>query len=195
MADRPSGLSDISPTDAALVERARRGETEAFDLLVRRHIGLAHGLARQAVGGDGDLANDVVQDAFVTALERLEECRNPERFRAWLLTIVRNRAHNVRKYEARRRGADLGGVQAAWGGRGADREVEAGELRAQIEEGMKEMTQLQRRVFGLHDLEGWDHGEIAHELGISAGSSRFHLHVARKALRTRLSAYPTAWSR
>ena len=52
---------------------------------------------------------------------------------------------------------------------------------------MQHLTELQRRVLVLYDLEGWKHGEIARELGISAGSSRVHLHVARKAMRKRLS--------
>jgi RNA polymerase sigma-70 factor (ECF subfamily) len=60
---------------------------------------------------------------------------------------------------------------------------------------MDGLTELQRRTFALHDLEGWDHQEIASELGTTPGSSRVHLHAARKAMREHLSAYPAAWSR
>jgi RNA polymerase sigma-70 factor (ECF subfamily) len=48
---------------------------------------------------------------------------------------------------------------------------------------MENLTELQRKVLVLYDLEGWKHGEIARELGISAGSSRVHLHVARRSMR------------
>lgn len=192
--DGPDRLSDGSPTDAVLVERARRGDERAFERLVRRHMGLALAVARQTVGGSMDDAEDVVQDAFVAALTRIEDCRDPGRFRAWLLTIVRNRAHNVRKYEARRRGEPLEHAASFPSGDDASRETERREMEKEIEDGMEAMTEMQRRVFGLHDLEGWDHAEIAAELGISRGSSRFHLHVARKALRSHLSTYPAAWS-
>ena len=53
---------------------------------------------------------------------------------------------------------------------------------------MKHLTELQRRVLVLYDLEGWKHSEIARELGISTGSSRVHLHVARRNMRKRLSS-------
>lgn len=55
---------------------------------------------------------------------------------------------------------------------------------------MKDLTELQRKVLVLYDLEGWKHAEIAQELGISPGSSRVHLHVARKAMRRLLAGPP-----
>jgi RNA polymerase sigma factor (sigma-70 family) len=61
------------------------------------------------------------------------------------------------------------------------------ELRGRLREAMTHLTELQRRVLVLYDLEGWRHGEIATELGISAGSSRVHLHVARKTMRKQLT--------
>ncbi len=187
--------SDASPPDGALVERVRSGDTRAFELLVRRHLGVAHGVARRTVGGSHDDADDVVQEAFITALKRIDDLADPERFRGWFLTIVRNRAHNFREYQAVRTGSPLDDVVPVASSDDPSRRVEESELREELEAAMGDLTDLQRGVFRRHDLEGWDHGEIADDLGISRGSSRFHLHVARKALRKRLSAYPLAWSR
>ena len=61
------------------------------------------------------------------------------------------------------------------------------ELRGRLGEAMNNLTEMQRKVLVLYDLEGWKHAEIAGKLGISAGSSRVHLHVARKAMRRLLT--------
>ncbi len=79
---------------AELVLRARRGDPTAFDELVRRHLRAAYVVALAVLGRPAD-ADDIAQEAFVTALERLEDCRDPARFSGWLLQIVRNRAKHA----------------------------------------------------------------------------------------------------
>src|SRR5262245_63986837 len=81
-------------SNADLVARALRGETAAFDVLVRRHLRAAYAVAL-AIVREPQEAEDVAQDAMVTAFERLETCREPERFAGWLLQVVRNRALNA----------------------------------------------------------------------------------------------------
>ena len=73
---------DSDDTNAALVARVRLGETKAFDQLVRRHLRLAHSVARSTLDNPDD-ADDVCQDAFIRALERIDDCRNPGRFGSW----------------------------------------------------------------------------------------------------------------
>jgi len=187
--------SKASLTDAELVERVRAGEERAFEQLVRRHLRMAHAVARSKLGGDSDDADDVCQEAFLSALERIDDCRNPERFGAWLGSIVRNKAHNYRSYLAVRQGPALESVASARSADDTSAAVERAEVEAGIREAMSHLTELQRKVFVRFDLEGWSHGEIAEELGISPGASRFHLHAARRALRDRLAAYPLSWSR
>lgn len=184
-----------SETDAKLVERVRAGDGRAFDRLVRRHLRAAHAVARSKLGGNDDDADDVCQEAFMTALQRIEDCRDPERFRPWLLSIVRNKAHNYRAYLSVREAAPLEAVEPASDTDDASARVERHELRDELAEALAELTKLQRSVFVRFDMEGRDHGEIAEELGISRGASRFHLHAARRALRKRLSAHRLAWSR
>ena len=177
---------DNGETDGLLVARVRRGDSRAFDQLVRRHLRTAHAVARATLDNPDD-ADDVCQDAFIRALRRIDNCRNPDRFKAWLMAIVRNTAHNRRQYNQVRAAAPL--EKAVSAASGDDPLADAGraELRAHLSEAMTHLTDLQRKVLVLYDMEGWSHGEIANELGISAGSSRVHLHVARKAMRRLLS--------
>ena len=68
------------------------------------------------------------------------------------------------------------------------RDLEQSELRSELQAALAELTDLQRRVIVMHDLEGWAHREIADELSISYGSSRVHLHNARRRMRKLLAA-------
>ncbi len=181
--------------DSELVERVWRGDPHAFDRLVRRHLRAAHSVARARLNGSHMDADDVVQDAFIAALERIEECRRPERFRSWLLTIVRNRAHNHRRYEAIRATEPLESVGAMAEPNDPGARLAEGEIEKELERAMEGLSAVQREVFTLFALEGWSHGEIARKLDISVGTSRYHLHVARKAVRERLTTLPLEWNR
>ncbi len=172
--------------DAQLVERARRGDAAAFEALVRRHYRAAYAVALSALGQAMD-AEDVCQDAFVRALQRLDELRDPGRFAAWLLRIVRNLAANYRSYRRVRSAQPLDQVSAASESDTA-REAERSELRQELEAAIAELGPAQREVMLLHDLEGWKHREIADSLGLSEGMSRQHLFNARRKLRERLGA-------
>ncbi len=176
------------PTDRELVERAREGDQVAFGLLVRRYQRPAYAVALSVVGRHED-AEDAAQEAFLVALERLEECRNPERFGGWLLTIVRNRSKNLIRRETLR---ETDEVPAGTRSRTPtpDRVTETAELRQWLERAMQELPDVQREIVMLHDLEGWKHREIAERLELPAGTVRSHLHFARKALRRTLRDLP-----
>ena len=170
--------------DALLVERARRGEAEAFEKLVRRHYRAAYAVALALLGSAMD-AEDVCQDAFVRAIERLDELRRPERFAGWLLQIVRNRARNYHNYRRVRSAMPLEAVSTAADDDTA-RASERSDLRDALESALSELSEIQREVVLLHDMEGWKHREIAEALKLSEGMSRQHLMVARRTLRERL---------
>jgi RNA polymerase sigma-70 factor (ECF subfamily) len=182
-----------SASDAALAEQVRRGDSRAFEALVRRHLRAAHGMAVSIVGTTAD-ADDVCQDAFLSALMKIDQCRDPAKFRAWLLSIVRNRALGMRSYEAVRKATPLEGVRSVTDGDDPSWAVERRELREDLAAALESLTEYQRRVVVLYDLEGWSHKEIAEELGISPGSSRVHLHVARRNLRSRLGSRHLRWA-
>ncbi len=171
-------------SDVSLVQRARRGDEAAFEGLVRRHYRAAYAVALAILGSAMD-AEDVCQDAFVRAIERLDELRRPERFAAWLLQIVRNRARNYHSYRRVRSALPLDAVSTA-----ADDDTDGAaahsELRDELESALSALSEIQREVVLLHDMEGWKHREIAKALEISEGMSRQHLMVARRSLRERL---------
>jgi RNA polymerase sigma-70 factor (ECF subfamily) len=181
-------VSDKGPhlPDAILVERARRGDSAAFEALVRRHYRAAYGVALGVLGNPMD-AEDVTQDAFVRAVERLDEIRQPGRFIAWLLQIVRNRAKNYHSYRRVRAAQPLETV-AVTGPSDPGGDAERAELREALESALEELSPIQRQVVLLHDMDGWKHKEIAEVLEVSEGMSRQHLMVARRALRERLGA-------
>jgi RNA polymerase sigma-70 factor (ECF subfamily) len=175
-----------SPDDAELVRRARQGDREAFDALVVRHLQAAYGVAYALLREPAD-AEDACQDAFLTVLRRIDDCR-PERFRGWLLEIVRNRAHNLRRAARVRLTEALGPTLPAAGPNGAV-EAELAEFRGHLDVAMRSLTETQRRVLALHDMEGMLHREVATVLAISEQAARVHLHRARRLLRRLLSRW------
>lgn len=181
MAEEVTGIND-----AFLVARARHGDSTAFEALVRRHYRPAFAVAL-AILGNGMDAEDICQDAFVKALERLDDCRQPEKFLAWLLQIVRNSARNYLDYRRVRlaQPLDTTNVTSALS---PERDAERSELRGTLAEALEKLSDVQREVVLLHDLEGWKHREIGESLGLSEGAARQHLFAARRKLRELLGA-------
>ena len=184
MSSRRSTQSTLD--DADLVRRARSGENSAFDQLVVRYQRRAASIAFRLLGDLHD-ALEVCQDAFVRAWERRVQCRQPDRFRAWLMAITRSVAYN-RLDAIRRRRLTSFPDHAASSGRTPYRNAEIADLRSVLQRGLATLTDGQREVLVLRDLEGWRHGEIAHHLGISETMSRRHLSDGRKAMRAFLAS-------
>lgn len=164
---------------------ARAGNGSAFGSLVGRYMRAAYAVALSVTGRHED-AEDASQEAFLVALQRLNECRNPDRFAGWLMTIVRNRSRNLVRREVLR---DTDDVPAGTSSKvpTPDRATEHAELEERLREALAELPEVQREVVLLHDLEGWKHREIAERIGIPAGTVRSHLHFARKSLRNHMS--------
>jgi RNA polymerase sigma-70 factor (ECF subfamily) len=178
-------LTELS--DAVLVARVREGHAAAFEQLVRRHYRAAYGIALARLGRAMD-AEDVCQDAFLKALDRIEDCRDPARFAGWLLQIVRNTAHNVASRSRLRDAEELDERLEGDGGSNASRQAELNELGSRLRAALGELTPAQREVVLLHDLDGWEHRRIAEAVGCSEGMSRQHLFQARRRLRELLGA-------
>jgi RNA polymerase sigma-70 factor (ECF subfamily) len=176
------------PTDGELVHRALKGDEVAFGLLVERYQRAAYAVALSVTGRHED-AEDAAQEAFLVALDRLEECRSPERFAGWLMTIVRNRSKNLIRRESLRE-TDEVPPGASSRAPTPDRVTETRELRRLLQGALAELPEVQRQVVLLHDLEGWKHREIAERLELPSGTVRSHLHFARKALRQALKDVP-----
>jgi RNA polymerase sigma-70 factor, ECF subfamily len=176
---------DAANDDADAVRRALDGDATAFAALVHRHAAIAFSVARAVVESDAD-AEDVVQDAFLRIHGELRACRDPSKFRAWLLTIVRNRAYNVVEFRRVRRHEALSGEEPTPAGDDPESLVERDDQRTAILAAVAKLTPTRREVFWLHDVEGFDHEEIAGLLRISPGMSRKHLMNARRHLQREL---------
>lgn len=169
----------MEASDAELVARVRRGDRRAADRLLERYLRPCRAVALAITGHEAD-ADDVCQDAFVSAMERIDDCRDPARFGGWLLQIVRNAARNALRRETVRRAEPLGDHP---GGSTPATELERSELRTRLLEALGTLSEAHREVVLLHDLEGWKHGEIAERMALPAGTVRSHLHHARRRLR------------
>jgi RNA polymerase sigma-70 factor (ECF subfamily) len=170
-----------------LLGRAQGGDPAAIEQLVRRHMGAAYAVAL-AVTGDPAEAEDVVQDALVAALARLGDVRRPEGFTPWLMQIVRNRGRNALRSRAVRAALPLEAALASPDGSSPARDAERADLRDRLREGLATLTETQREVVLMHDMEGWKHREIGAALGLPEGTVRHHLFNARRALRAFLGA-------
>ena len=171
----------MEESDAELVARVRAGDRLAADRLLERYLRACRAVALAVTGSEDD-ADDACQDAFVAAIERIDDCAEPARFGGWLLQIVRNRARNLLRYHDVRRTEPLD-VEAAGSPGSPVADLEREELRAQLRAALSELSETQREVVLLHDLEGWKHREIAERLELPAGTIRSHLHHARRRLR------------
>jgi RNA polymerase sigma-70 factor (ECF subfamily) len=180
----------MTASDASLVALVRQGDAAAFEALVRRHFRAAYLVALARVGERAD-AEDVCQEAWLRAWEGILECRDPSRFVGWLLTIVRNSAHNRREYLTVRAAEPLDTPSLPASASRTDDITHQGELRATLTAALALLAPNQREVVLLHDLEGWSHAEIAGRLAMSEVMSRRHLSDARKRLRQELGDYHT----
>lgn len=172
-------------TDAQLVAAVRRGSVAAAGRLAERYLRPCRAVALSIVGEVAG-AEDVCQDAFVYAIERIDDCRQPERFGAWLFQIARSRARNHLRDERPERMLDIDSVAPPDASPSPAEDAERAQLREQLLAAIATLPEDRREVVLLHDLEGWTHREIAEQLDLPAGTVRSHLHHARRTLRALL---------
>lgn len=174
----PTLQADPRP-DSTLFACARAGDDHAFSVLVARHARTSLAVAC-AVVGDIDLAEDVCQDAIFRVWRRLADCRDPDRFGAWLARAVHRHALNSLRT---RRAVRLEGIPVATSAPGPDVQAENADLRDRLETGLQRLSHEQRHAVLLFDLEGWSHAEIAGLLETTEAMSRQYLMLGRRRLR------------
>ena len=188
VAVHPSSGAPAAPDDeAALVERVRAGDAVAFDTLVTRYMGRAYSVAYRVMGQKED-AEDLVQDGFLTVLQRIDTFQAGRPFAPWFFRILVNRGLNSRKARALRTAGPIP-ESASSGAPSPEREAERAELGERLRAALATLPERQRLVIELFELEGFSGPEIAEILGISDGTVRWHVHEARKALRAALAPY------
>ena len=169
-----------------LVERAARGDHEAFDALVRFASNRLYGIAYRILR-DQYLAEDALQQALITVWNGLPRLRDPDRFDAWTYRLI------VRAATAEARKAGRGSPTTsllpddADVSRAPDQSAAIAD-RDQLERGFRQLTAEQRSVLVLQHYAGLSQAEIADVLGIPVGTAGSRIHYAARALRAAIEA-------
>lgn len=167
-------------TDAVDATLAASGDAHAFERLYRRHVNRVHSLVRRMLGEESE---EVTQEVMIRGWQKLGTFRGEASFGTWLHRLAVNVALNHRSARGR------------WRQRFTEQPEGGFEMPARptsLAHGLDFETAIAglppgaRKVFVLHDVEGYRHEEIAGLLGISAGTSKSQLHYARMALRKTL---------
>lgn len=177
----PPVAAELTP-DSDLVRAAVAGDMAAFETLYRRHVPRIHGAVLRLAGHDHGRAEELVQEAFVTAWRKLGSFRHQSAFGTWMYRLAVNTALMDLRARASDPVTDLD----------TDTLPETAEApfcpaeREELERAIARLPPRARAVLVLHDVEGWRHADIASELDIAPGTSKAQLHRARTLLRSAL---------
>lgn len=176
-AGRQGGVPEDEP---GLVAAVQEGSRRAFGRLVNRYLEEAYAVAI-GILQRSHAAEDAVQNAFLRALDRIDDLEPGSPFGPWFFRVLRSVCYNARRRESRRPGSSIPPGAAA----GSNPEAEALRRldRTRVLDALGGLPERQRTAVLLYDVQGYSHAEIGEILGISAGTSRAHLHHGRKKLR------------
>jgi RNA polymerase sigma-70 factor (ECF subfamily) len=199
----PEPARDPQP-EATLVLAAAQGDPAAFEALVRPHLGMLFRVIDRILGNEAE-SQDALQDALLTLYRELPGFQGASKFSTWAYRICVNQALMARRKRVRRREDAIEDLMPRFGDEGhhmhvdtildwsedaeALMKVEQAELKAKVRAGLDRLSDDQRAVFVLRDLEGWNTDEIAQHLGITRELVRQRVHRARLALRALLPEF------
>ena len=173
------------PEESELVERARRGDVDAYEQIVQAHQTLAFRTAYLVLGDAGE-AEEAAQEAFVKAYRALGRFRRGAPFRPWVLQIVANEARNRRRSSGRRARLELRlAAESPSGGAAPSPEgaLLAAERRATLAAALAELREEERLVIGLRYFLDLSEAETAAALGVRPGTVKSRLSRALGHLR------------
>lgn len=168
------------------IAAVKRGDRDAYDYLVGKYLKRVASIAWSIVRNATD-AEDLAQEAFVKAYESIDRFRTEQPFGPWIYRIVTNLALDVMKHRRKFRHEELSGEEPA--ARRDDAELPAvmSEIARRIDRALESLPEMQRVVARLALVEGFGHAEIAAMTGVSEGTVRSHLSLARGKLREQLA--------
>jgi RNA polymerase sigma-70 factor (ECF subfamily) len=169
-----------------LVERATRGEVEAFEALTRLISSRLFAVA-QRILRDQYLAEDALQQTLITIWNELPRLRDPDRFEAWAYRLIVRASSAVARRE-RRGGSPVRLLPGDADASPAPDQFRAVADRDQLERGFRKLNADQRAILVLQHYSGRTLAEIADILGIPVGTAGSRLHYATRALRAALEA-------
>jgi RNA polymerase sigma factor (sigma-70 family) len=173
--------------DEDLVTLAQAGDVKAFESLYTRHRNRIYGLVWRLCGGDHGLAEDLLQEAFVRAWQKLESFRGESKFGTWLHRLSANVALSDRRSKLSRKKFETAMDEVSERTAIGSSDVFAGQ-RMDLEQAIAQLPERARTVLVLYDIEGYRHAEIAKMTGMAVGSSKAQLHRARKLVRENLDS-------
>ncbi|MFZ0804685.1 MAG: sigma-70 family RNA polymerase sigma factor [Candidatus Sulfotelmatobacter sp.] len=178
--------------EAGAIERAKHGDAEAFQALYDRHKRRVYSLCLRMTANTAE-AEDLTQEAFLQLYRKIATFRGESAFSTWLhrlsvnvvLMHLRKKSLPVVSLEETTQGS--GEEDAPKKDFGADDLALAGSLdRLQLQRAVDDLPPGYRMIFVLHDIQGYEHNEIAAMVGCSVGNSKSQLHKARMKLRDML---------
>ena len=181
-----------------LVRRARRGDLEAYDDLVRRYQERIYATIYHMTANHED-ANDLAQDTFIKAYQALKSFKGGSSFYTWVYRIAVNKTINFLKQRKNRSHMSLNDLDfnaehdpdmlALVSDKTPRREANLNELQEKLNEALQKLSEPHRLVVTLHDVQGLAHDEIAEIMDCNIGTVRSRLFYARQQLQGYLSDY------
>jgi RNA polymerase sigma-70 factor (ECF subfamily) len=183
--DRPA---QHAPGIADLVARAQKGEERAFEALFEQHKQRVYSLCLRMTGNTGD-AEELTQEAFLQLFRKIHTFRGESAFSTWLhrlcvntvLMRLRKKTVSVLPLEDSEREEEFEEARKEFGA--CDLALAGAIDRLNLKRAVAQLPFGYRRAFVLHDVQGYEHNEIAALLGCSIGNSKSQLHKARAKLR------------
>ena len=169
-------------SEAGLLKAARAGDQRAMEALYTAHSGRVYTVVRRLVGDD-HLAEDVSQDAWVRAFEKLGSFRGDAAFGTWMHRLAVNTALNRLRRRGRRPEVESA-AEPPLAAPDADERILSQRVLGQA---LDRLPDGYRQVLVMHDVEGMTHEEIADSLGVAVGTSKSQLHKARARMRDLLA--------
>jgi RNA polymerase sigma-70 factor, ECF subfamily len=175
----------VKSADLELADRCRGGDAAAFEELYRQHSGRLFNLTFRMVGANA--AEDLLQEVFLLAHRKLAGYRGESTLGTWLYRLATNHCLD----HLRGRHNQMGRVTDSLDDEEAAEPVDAAPIggpitRMDLERAIEQLPPGCRTAFVLHDVEGFEHREIAEMLGVAEGTSKSQVHKARMKLRALL---------
>ena len=174
------------PIEARAIAAVKSGDTAAYDYLVSKYLKRVVSIVWAIFRNAAD-AEDLAQEAFVKAFENIGRFKTGEPFGPWIYRIVTNLGLDVVKHRKRFRHEEITDSAAAARRDRADLPAIANELAERIDRGIESLPEMQRIVARLYLVEEFGHAEIAKMTGLSEGTVRSHLSLARGKLKEKLA--------
>ena len=164
----------------AIIGRAQNGDVDAFELIYNEHSGRVYALCFRLMGGEQTAATELMQDVFVRAWKHLGKFRGESAFSSWLHRLAVNAMLEKARGDKRREARVLPMEDTSQ--IGAFAPGDSPELKIDLERAIAKLPPGARTAFVLHDIEGFQHQEIAEQLGVAVGTVKAQLHRAHKLL-------------